>query len=395
MEERSISVTINKFIIQINYFIKYLYLNSYFCKMILFQNKLITAKDTKIKQYVVSVTLIFGLSLFCYIFKSFVDYRIVALVLLLAVSILAILYDIIPVMLSAVLSSLILNFFFIPPILHYKINDSEDILLFFIFLFISSVNAFLTNKIRKQENKINEKEEKEKILKLYETILNSLSHELRTPISTIIGSVDTLKSYNDVFLTQQKDELLSEIEKASMRLDRQVENLLNMSRLKSGNFKLKKDWTDVNELIFMAIGKINETAERNIIFIPDEELPLFKIDEGLMIEVVHGLLHNAVIHNTPDTIINIEAAYENEKLKIIIRDDGKGFPKEEIPKVFDKFYRLPHSKSGSLGLGLSIVKGFVEAHNGTVSLNSKQDEMSEFTIYIPSETSFIKNLKNE
>lgn len=350
---------------------------------------------SKVKQYIVSLALIVGLSMLCYIFKNLIDYRIVALILLLAVSILAILYDILPVMVSALLSTLILNFFFIPPVLHYKISDSEDVLLFFIFFLISSVNAVLTNKIRRQEKKINEKEEKEKILKLYETLLNSLSHELRTPISTIIGAVDTLKSYDKNLLTSQQNDLLNEIEIASLRLNRQVENLLNMSRLESGNFKLKKDWTDINELIFRVIEKVNEVKTGNIIFAPDEDLPLFKVDEALMIEVIHGLVHNAVIHNSPDTIINIKATYEDEQLNISITDSGKGFSEDEIPRIFDRFYRLPHTKTGSLGLGLSIVKGFIEAHNGTIILNSKPDKGAEFIISIPSEVSFIKNLKNE
>ena len=354
-----------------------------------------SSSNQKIRQYIISLSLIVGLSLVCYLFKDFIDYRIVALILLLAVSILAILYDIIPVMIAALLSPLILNFFFIPPVFHYKITDSEDILLFFIFLLISSVSAVLTNKIRKQERKINEKEEKEKILKLYETILNSLSHELRTPIATIIGAVDTLKSYDQSQFNSHKNELLAEIEIASVRLNRQVENLLHMSRLKSGNFRLKRDWTDINELIFIVIAKIHETRKATITFSADEELPLFKVDEGLMLEVIHGLVHNAVIHNPQGTEVTVKAIHQDDLLLIKVDDNGKGFPEDEITKVFDKFYRLPHSKSGSLGLGLSIVKGFVEAHNGTVTLTSTLGEGSEFIVAIPSETSFLKNLKNE
>lgn len=337
------------------------------------------------KQYIVSLSLIVVLSSACYAAKDFIDYRIVALLLLLAVSTLAILFDIIPVMISAFLSALALNIFFIDPVFHYKINNPENALLFFIYLSIALVNAVLTNRIRKQEQKIRNREEKEKSIKLYNTLLNSLSHELKTPIATIIGAIDTLKAHNDTLSPALRNELLSEMEIAGIRLNRQVNNLLDRSRMETGNLQLKKDWCDVNELIFLTLRKLPDTKGHTITFNPDEELPLFKIDEGLIEQVLHGLIHNAIIHTKPGTTVRIAAINDMDRLKIIVGDNGQGFPNT----------RLPHAHTGGTGLGLSIAKGFVEAHDGVISLESEPGGGARFTITIPAETSYLKNLKNE
>lgn len=355
-------------------------------------------KGEKIKigrQYAVSIISVVLLSSVCFLLKEYIDYQIVALLLLLMVSILSIVYDIIPVTIAAVLSAFILNIFFIDPILHYKINNAENALLFFIYLLMALVSAILTNRIRKQEKKIREKEEKEKTIKLYNTLLNSLSHELRTPISTIIGAIDMLKEHDVLISPDYKSVLLTEMEIASMRLNRQVENLLNMNRLETGNLKLKKDWCDVNELIFLVIQKFPDLKTHQIIFKPEEEFPLFKIDAGLMEQVLYGLVHNAVLYTASGTIICIELREDKEHLEIIIWDNGIGFPEDKKEKVFEKFYRLPHSKTGGTGLGLSIAKGFVEAHNGTIFLQNLHQGGAHFTIRIPSEVSYLKNLKNE
>lgn len=332
----------------------------------------------------------------CFFFSSLIGYKVVALILLMTVSLLAMLFDILPVLLAAVLSALIWNFFFIPPILTFHIDQADDLLLFLMYFVIALVNGVLTYKIRETESIARDKEEKENTIKLYNTLLNSLSHEMRTPISTIIGAVDTLKEQNSNLLNESKVELLNEIDIASMRLNRQVENLLNMSRLETGMIQLKKDWCDINELIFSATRKFTETSSTHkIVFEPDESLPLFKLDSGLIENVLHNLIHNAWQYTPVNSVIMIKAKHENENLIITVSDNGTGFPEHEIPLVFDKFYRLPHTKAGGTGLGLSIAKGFVQAHNGQLVLENNTNGGATFTITIPAETSYINNLKNE
>lgn len=126
-------------------------------------------------------------------FSDLLGYSVVALLLLMTVSIIAMLFEIAPVLVAALLSSLVWNFFFIPPIYTFHINSTEDGLLFLLYFLVALVNTVLSFKIRKEEKKAREKEQKLQQIEVYNTLLNSLSHELRTPISTIIGAVDTLQ----------------------------------------------------------------------------------------------------------------------------------------------------------------------------------------------------------
>lgn len=347
-------------------------------------------------QYVISIALVIVVATACFFSVDLIGYKIVALLLLVIVSFVAMVFDILPVLFAAVLSAVIWNFFFIPPIYTFHINNAEDLLMFLLYFFIALVNAVLTFKIREAEKKARDKEEKENTIKLYNTLLNSLSHELRTPISTIIGAVDTLKESKDKLSEKNQTELLTEIENASIRLNRQVENLLNMSRLETGTLKLHLDWCDINELIHSVVQKNSITnAKHKIIVEAKESLPLFKIDAGLIEQVLHNIIHNAIQYTPEDSIINIAVSYQSDKCVITITDNGAGFPENEIQYAFDKFYRLPHTQSGGSGLGLSIAKGFTEAHLGKIKLENNKPSGAKFIVTIPAETSFLNNLKNE
>lgn len=346
-------------------------------------------------QFLVSIASVLLVAVACYVSSSFIGYKTVALLLLVTVSVIAMLFDIFPVLSAALLSALIWNYFFIPPTFTFHIQSSEDFLMFLLYFFIALVNAVLTLKIRKEQKKARDKEEKEHVIKLYNTLLNSLSHELRTPISTIIGAVDTLKDNKEKISTSNQHELLNQIDIASLRLNRQVENLLNMSRLETGMLKLNMDWCDTNELIHSVIHKLAVPYKQTIIFEPNEQIPLFKYDRGLIEQVLQNLLYNA-IHYTPDnSVIKIDVLHEATNCIIKVLDNGPGIPENEINKLFDKFYRVPHTKTGGSGLGLSIVKGFVEAHKGNVIAKNNATGGAMFVVEFPVETSYLNNLKNE
>ena len=316
--------------------------------------------------------------------------------MLMAVSLLAMFFDILPVLLAAVLSALTWNYFFIPPIYTFNIQHTEDLFLFMMYFFIAMVNAALTFKVRDRNKKIRDKEEKEKTIVLYNTIMNSLSHELRTPIATIIGSVDAMNEQNGRLSLLQKNELLNEVGKAAFRLNQQVENLLGLSRLESGMVKLNLDWTDINELIHRVILKCNQPQpNQSIIFYPGENLPLFKLDAVLIEQVIFNLIQNAILYTPEWTKITITTAFLKENCEITVIDNGPGFPATSIQNAFDKFYRIAQSNSMGTGLGLSIVKGFIEAHNGKVTLSNNTDGGACFSMEIPAETSFVQNLKHE
>jgi two-component system sensor histidine kinase KdpD len=333
-------------------------------------------------------------SAICFFLVNFIGYGAVALILLMAVSLNAILFDIFPVMASALLSALIWNFFFIPPTLTFHIETPEDGLMFLMYFVIASINAVLTFKIREFEKRQWDEEERTKSIALYNILLNSLSHELRTPIATIIGAVDTIKDNRSKLSESNRNELYAEIEIAGLRLNRQVENLLSMSRLEAGFIQPKRDWCDINETIFSTMRRNSQDAtEHTILFNPKEHLPLFKLDGGLLEQILHNLIHNALQHTPKNSIITIGADQTGEGCIVWVSDNGKGFPENEMDSVFQKFYRLDNTVGGS-GLGLSIVKGFTEAMDGKVLLENGQEGGSLFTISIPAEASPISTYEN-
>jgi two-component system sensor histidine kinase KdpD len=346
-------------------------------------------------QSIISVLSVLLISLLCFFTVNLIGYQVTALVLLLAVSILAMLFDITPVLLAACLSAIIWNFFFIPPIYTFHIAKAEDAFLFLMYFVVAMVNAILTFKIRETEKKIRDKEEKENTIKLYNTLLNSLSHELKTPIATIIGAVDTLKD-NSTINESNKTELISQIGIAGLRLNKEVENLLSISRLESGVLKLNYDWCDLNELVNIVISKLDDDLKGHIIsFQQNEQMPLVKLDSLLIQHALYNLIHNAIQYTPNGTVINIQFHMDQEDCIISINDNGQGFPENEQAKVFDMFYRLPMHKTGGSGLGLSIVKGFIEAHQGTIKLISEEGNGAEFIIKLPVETSYLNKINND
>jgi two-component system sensor histidine kinase KdpD len=342
------------------------------------------------KQYILSAFIVLLVATGCYVLSGIIGYRVVALILMLTVSLIAMFFDVKPVLLSAILSALLWDFFFIPQKFTFAITSAEDLLMFLMYFVIALVNAVLTTKIRRIEKKASQKEEKENTLKLYNTLLNSLSHELRTPISTIIGAADNLHAMADKLTEHNKYELVSEISKASLRLDRQVGNLLNMSRLESGVIKPKNDWCDITELIYDVLNQLKDTLDNKPVHVAvKENLPLFKLDYGLVSQIIHNLVHNAAVNIPKYAVITVKASCVYNKLVIVVEDTGFGFPEEEIGRVFEKFYRLKNSKTGGTGLGLSIVKGFVESMDGSIKLENMPDGGAVFTVEIPAELSYM------
>ena len=365
-------------------------------------------KHTRTKnQYLFSV---FSVSLVSIVFlftRDLLDYTIIGYLLLVLVSILAIFLEIYPVLLAAVLSALAMNFLFIKPYYTLHIDSAKDALLLLLFFIIALINAVLTFKIRKANQLAHTKEAKLQTMKLYNTLLDSLSHELRTPISTIMGAVGALQ-VKPIISEENKTKLLFEMEKASLRLNHQVENLLNMSRLESGYIQPKMDWCDLKELVYNVLSNLKEELNQHRIKVKTPDyLPLFKLDYGLTEQIVYNLIFNASQYTPQGALIEVgieykpEVNFEGEDGKkmtciITIADDGNGFPEDEICHVFEKFYRLKDSKTGGTGLGLSIVEGFVEAQDGKVSVvNKEEGNGAIFTISFPAVVMQTNSISNE
>lgn len=227
--------------------------------------------------------------------------------------------------------------------------------------------------------------------RLYKTLFNSISHELRIPVATIMGASDSIlhaDNSEEIHLA-----LYQEIFTASLRLNRLIENLLNISRLESGHISVRLDWYDVNDLINKVTDELQDELKPFFltISIPDT-MPPVKIDFGLMEHVLYNLLFNATQYAPAASAIEIRTNYQMGKLIIELLDQGPGLPKDLTRDVFSKFYRVDGSKPGGLGLGLSIAKGFVEAHNGVIEVVNRKEGGAKFIISIPSDIPDMNNM---
>jgi len=220
--------------------------------------------------------------------------------------------------------------------------------------------------------------------RLYTTLLNSISHELRTPIAAITGATSSLLDPTTNGNEEARVALTHNIQDSAERLNRLVENLLDMSRLDSGRLKLKREWCDVGDVIGVAVKRMEKQLEGYPLTMDiSPELPLVSMDFVLMEQVIVNLLDNIVSYTPPGTRVNIGAKTDDGYLKITITDSGLGIPPADVERVFEKFYRVPGTLSGGTGLGLSICRGLVEAHGGALTAENAADGGLRVIIRLP------------
>jgi two-component system sensor histidine kinase KdpD len=209
-------------------------------------------------------------------------------------------------------------------------------------------------------------------------LLSSVSHDLRTPLTSILGSVTTLRQQGAQLTETGREELLATIEEEADRLDRFVADLLNMTRLESGALETKADWIDVADLVDSAIRRVARRPNADLVArkLPND-LPLIRADFVLLENVLLNLIDNALKHAEGATRIEIEARRLDGRVELAVTDDGRGIDAADLPRLFDKFYRAGRvdstradAGSAGAGLGLSICKGLVEAMGGEIAVTS-------------------------
>ena len=221
--------------------------------------------------------------------------------------------------------------------------------------------------------------------RLQRALLQSVSHELKTPLSAVHTGIDALAK--QVGNNERSHTTLREIQQALRRLHRVINNLLDMTRIESGVIHPKLDWCDTGELIQAAIDLAADGISHNPIAVEtDKNLPIVKVDQALLEQSLCNLLLNAVSHSLPGAKIIIRARVADGRLLLSVLDQGKGISEADLPHIFETFHRGANASPGGTGLGLAIVDGFVRAHGGKVAVANRQPRGAEFVITIPVET---------
>lgn len=334
------------------------------------------------RQYLAALAMVFLVTLIGYLLQHWVNYQTLALIYLLAEVMLALVVGRRATLLAAVLSAAVWDYLFVPPLYSFHIVDIYDGTMVITYWMVALVAGELTARLRTYQ----EAELQSKLLseseKLGRTLLNSVSHEFRTPISAIVGAAGNLRAEGG--LTGAQERLIGEIESAGTRLNRIVQSLLSAARMQGGQLQPRLDWCEVRDVINASLRESAELLNGHPVATKIPAGPhLAKMDFFLMQQAMSNLIANAAIHTPPETPIEISARFEGTELLLQVADRGPGLPAGELEHVFDLFHRLPNSKPGGVGLGLAIVKGFVEAQGGRVAAGNAANGGAIFNIWMP------------
>jgi two-component system sensor histidine kinase KdpD len=218
-------------------------------------------------------------------------------------------------------------------------------------------------------------------------LFNSISHDLRTPLASILGAATSLRQDHDRLPAAAREDLLDTVQEESERLNRFVGNLLDMTRLEAGVLQPKRAWIDIRDIVGSALRRTRTLLARHTVRVEAEPaLPPMNLDATLIEQVVVNLLDNAQKYSDAGSEIVVRLAQAEDKLLIDVIDQGLGIPESERDLIFDKFYRVRAGdrRQAGTGLGLSICKGFVVAHGGSIkALPAPEGEGAMIRVCLP------------
>ncbi len=221
--------------------------------------------------------------------------------------------------------------------------------------------------------------------RLHRTLLNSISHDFRTPLASITGAVTSLLAEGDIYSRETKEMFLDTIRDEARHMNRFIENLLDMVRLESGTLKLNKKWCDIQDIVGVVLREARDILQGHPVHVEmPPDLPPVMVDFILIEQVLINLLENAAKYSPPDSQVSVLTNRGDRELLVTVADAGVSIPQAEREHIFDKFYRQGSSKQVSgTGLGLSICKGIVEAHGGNIWLDPSCEDGNRFIFSLP------------
>jgi len=320
----------------------------------------------------------------------------VALALLLVVLFAATGWGSRPAILAALLGVACFNFFFLPPLYTFTIEDPQNWVALATFLITALVAGELSarakrraeeaeasrreierlyNEYRAAAERARQAEVFEQSERLKSALLDAVTHDLRTPLTSVKAAVTTLLDEAEVTLDDEtRREFLEVINEEADRLNHFVENMVELARIEAGAISLRRRWSSVEEIVAMARARADALTRAHRIEVDIEsELPAARIDASLIAEVLYSLIDNAAKYSPAGSRIKISARRaENEMIMVAVEDEGRGIPAHLRERVFDKFFRATAEGAASLGrpkglgMGLAIARGIVEAHGGRI-----------------------------
>jgi two-component system sensor histidine kinase KdpD len=217
----------------------------------------------------------------------------------------------------------------------------------------------------KTENRATVLEESDR---LKTSLLNSVSHELRSPLATIKASISSLRSGMVDWDTEARQELMTGIEEETDHLNQLVGNLLDMSRIETGALNPQRKWNSLSEIVGGVVKRMHQDVQKHRIVVNMADIPPVPVDYIQMEQVFTNLISNSVKYAPPETEVSITARLKDDQMLLVqVSNEGPHVTESDLPRIFDKFYRVTAAeKITGTGLGLSVCKGIIEAHGGKI-----------------------------
>ncbi|HEY6463320.1 MAG TPA: DUF4118 domain-containing protein, partial [Polyangiaceae bacterium] len=223
---------------------------------------------------------------------------------------------------------------------------------------------------------------------LRNSLLSSVSHDLRTPLAVVTGATSSLLDANGPRDEATRRELLETAHEEALRLNRLVRNLLDMTRLEAGALKVHKELQPVEEVVGAALDRMEDRLRgRDVHTVVPDDLPLAPFDSALIEQVLINLLENATKYTPEGSPIDVTARVQDDAMLVEVADRGAGVPTHDAERVFEKFYRAREGEGGGVGLGLTICRGIVSAHGGRIWVEERPGGGASFRFTLPLERS--------
>ena len=290
----------------------------------------------------------------------------VAMVYLLAVVVVSLRFPRGPAVACAAASVLVFDVLFVPPEGTLTVEDAQYLLTFAIMIAVALVISRLVEQARGEARARAALGAEAEAERLRNTMLASVSHDLRTPLAVIAGASSSLAEGGERMAPAERRELASSIYRTSRELSEQVAKILQMTRLQTGAMALQRDWTSAAEIVEAALARHAESlAQHRVMTDVPADLPLVRADAALVEQALGNLLENAARHTPPGTPVRVRAVRRDDKLVISVEDFGAGPGDEDLERLFGKFERGARDGKGSgVGLGLAICRAIARLHGG-------------------------------
>jgi K+-sensing histidine kinase KdpD len=287
--------------------------------------------------------------------------------------------------LASVLGVAVFDFVFVRPYYTFAVADQQYVVTFAVMLLTALVISTLTHRARQQSELARQAWERVETEFLRNTLLSGVSHELRTPLAAIAGAASSLAQTNSALNQQTRDDLLQIICSESDRMERLVNNLLDMTRLEAGGLVVKREWLPLQEVIGSALHHLERRlGDRPVKILLPSPAPMIHVDGVLIEQVLTNLIDNVIEYTPQDSAIEVTAQALDGQIQISVSDRGPGLPAGTETRVFEKFFRIHQGESRrGIGLGLAIVRGIIEAHGGRVSAANREGGGAIFGFALP------------